>query len=74
MGTKMTTDFCSWLRNIHLTGSTYLSCCKELIYSLKDLIDDLSNEELPYKNRAYMNQFIDGHKVWFKTMEKIGVK
>lgn len=74
MGTKMTTDFCNWLRKIQLTKTTYLSCCKELIYNLKDLVDGLSNQELPCKNRAYINQFIDGHKVWFKTMEEFGVK
>lgn len=74
MGTKMTTDFCKWLRSIELTKSTYLECAVELFDKLKALIDRLSNEKLPYKNRAYVNQVIDGHRVWFKTMKAMGVK
>ena len=74
MGTKMTTDFCKWLREIKLTGKTYLSCGIELMDKLKNLIDALPNDKLPYKNRAYVNQVIDGHKVWFETMSKMGVK
>ena len=70
----MTTDFCKWLRSIELTKSTYLECGIELFNELKTLIDNLPNEKLPYKNRAYINQVIDGHRVWFATMKAMGVK
>lgn len=71
MGTKMTTDFCHWLREIKLTKQTYLECGMELFEKLKKYIDNLPNDELPVKNRAYINHFIDGHKVWFETMNTI---
>lgn len=74
MGTKMTTDFCAWLRQIELSKSTYLECAVELMEKLKILIDSLPNEKLPYKNRAYINQVIDAHKVWFETMKLMGIK
>lgn len=69
MGTKMTTDFCKWLRQIELTKHSYLECAIELIIKLKALIDNLSNDELPAQNRAYVNHVIDGHRVWFETMK-----
>ncbi len=74
MGTKMTSDFCKWLRDINLTGSSYLECGVELFDKLKLYIDNLSNENLPYKNRAYINQLIDGHRVWFDTMKSMKVR
>ena len=74
MGTKMTTAFCHWLRNIPLTGKTYLECGLELIGKLKKHIDTLSNDELPARHRAYINQFIDGHNVWFATMNMMTEK
>lgn len=73
MGTKMTTDFCRWLRSIELTQSSYLACGVELMEKLKALIDALPNDALPAKNRAYVNQVIDGHKVWFETMKTLAV-
>lgn len=74
MGTKMTTDFCKWLRDIQLTGKTYLECGEELFAKLKEKIDSLPNDILPVKKRAYVNHVIDGHKVWFETMKSMGVK
>lgn len=71
MGTKMTTKFCNWLRQVKLTKHTYLECGIELISGLKELIDNLDNDELPVSQRAYINHVIDGHKVWFETMENI---
>jgi len=68
MGTKMTTEFCQWLKDIELTKNTYLECGIELFEKLKKHIDNLSNDELPVQKRAYVNHFIDGHKVWFETM------
>lgn len=74
MGTKMTTDFCQWLRQIKLSGNTYLESGIELMSKLKELIDSQPNSVLPYEKRAYINHFIDGHKVWFETMKAMGVK
>lgn len=71
MGTKMTTDFCRWLREIELTEHSYLACGIELFEKLKRHIDRLSNDELPVKNRAYVNHVIDGHRVWFETMKNM---
>ena len=74
MGTKMTTKFCNWLRAVKLTKHTYLECGIELFEGLKTLVDNLDNNELPMKQRAYINHVIDGHKVWFETMQSMGVK
>ena len=74
MGTKMTTDFCKWLRQIELSGKTYLESGIELMSKLKELIDNQPDSVLPYKKRAYMNHVIDGHKIWFETMKAMGVK
>ena len=74
MGTKMTTEFCQWLRDVKLTKSTYLECGIELFDGLKALVDNLSNDELPVKKRAHINHFIDGHRIWFETLQLTGVK
>lgn len=71
MGTKMTTDFCRWLRSIELTKDSYLACGEELMDKLKAFVDALPNAELPARNRAYVNQVIDGHRVWFETMKTL---
>lgn len=71
MGTRMTTDFCRWLRSIELTKDSYLACGIELMEKLKTLIDALPNSKLPVRNRAYVNQVIDGYKVWFETVKSI---
>ena len=65
----MTTKFCKWLRDVKLTKNTYLECGIELFEGLKKIIDNLGNDELPVKQRAYINHVIDGHKIWFETME-----
>ncbi len=68
MGTRLTLKFCNWLRKINLEADNYLGCAIQLVDSLKQIID---NEDMPYAERAYFNHFIDGHKVWFKTMQRI---
>ena len=70
----MTTDFCKWLRQIELSGKTYLESGIELMLKLKELIDNQPDNIVPYKKRAYINHFIDGHKIWFETMKAMGVK
>lgn len=71
MGTKMTTDFCSWLRQITLTQHTYLGCGIELFDKLKTLMDNLANDVLPANRRAYINHVIDAHRIWFNTIQLI---
>jgi hypothetical protein len=71
MGTRMTTDFCRWLREIQISGDSYLECGINLFKDLKECIDALPNTQLPFRNRAYINHFIDGYNIWMKTFIRI---
>lgn len=63
-GTKYTSDFCNWIKEIKLTQKTYRDCAIELATKLKEVIDTKSFMELPATKRAFFNQFIDGMKIW----------
>lgn len=66
-GTKYTPDFCRWLREVELTGSTYGDCALELMRGLKKLIDTKGNDELPFAKRAFINHYIDGYLIWVSS-------
>ena len=59
---------------IKLTKNTYLECGIELFEGLKQIIDNLDNDTLPVKQRAYINHVIDGHKIWFETIKTTTAK
>jgi hypothetical protein len=70
LGMQLSDIFCDWLREINLSNNNYYDCAKELINGLKQKLDS-NNLELKYEHRSYINQFIDGYNVWFKTIDRI---
>ncbi len=67
-GTRYTPDFCRWLREVPLSGSTYRDCAEELMRGLKALIDTQPDSVLPCEKRAFFNHFIDGSLLWTRSV------
>lgn len=70
VGLQITDNFCDMLSSVKLTGKNYFDCIIELIDGLKEKLDD-NNYNFNYEQRAYINQIIDGYRVWIKTMKKV---
>ena len=70
LGTLLTDRLCDWLRTIAFTGTTYAQCFSEMIPALHTEIErhrtDCTEEEL-----AYLSKFVEGLKVWGKTIGKV---
>lgn len=66
-GMQLTDIFCEWLRKVQLNGNNYFDCTAELIGGLKSKLDD---SILSYQHRAYINHFVDGYRMWLKTVRR----
>ena len=71
IGLEHTETFCSWLREVELTGGTYLVCLEQLVAALQDRISrDGVNVEL----KSHVEGFLKSQTAWIKTMKRLNVK
>lgn len=68
MGMQLTDIFCTWLRAIPLTATQYGPCATELMVGLESRVHSAS---LSAEARAYIARFIDGYRVWEKTLARV---
>lgn len=70
MGMQLTDEFCNWLRAIPLNAASYGACAAELMHGLEAKLHAAS---LSAEARAYIARFIDGYRVWEKTLARLGI-
>ena len=69
-GQALTVRFVDMLKNISLSGTSYQDCFKEIVEGLARAVE--TRQDLSQSERAFMQEFVKGLRVWVETCRTLG--